>query len=299
MRHSPQQRKWFWFGGILAAVHTILFALVTVLLVISGPEAGMVYYIFVPLDYPFSRLYEFQGFGSPLGLMLIMGGFLWFLYGFLFQSLLSIRGRFGLLRFGSGVLLLGSFSLLPEMFLRSLPRWEENWQRGTAAAEAHDPDKAIRYVSEATRLSPPNNPILDGMWDYLGRLYMDHNDYVLAETAFTNALAAATTKPNSRPVDMLNAYNQLEWVYERAGNVQRRKECLQKAIELNRIVYKGDSTQEAGCWHNLAEIAHEAGDSAEARSLIEHAIALESGLPNRDSWSLNYMNDQLKKWTAN
>ena len=136
------------------------------------------------------------------------------------------------------------------------------------------------------------------MWDYLGRLYMDQNDYSRAEAAFTNALAAATTKPNSRPVDRLNAYNQLAWVYERAGNSQRRKECLQQASELNRIVYEGDSTQEAGCWHDLAEIAHEAGDSEEAQTLLGRAIALESRLPHQDTWSLNHMKDQQKEWTA-
>ena len=33
--------------------------------------------------------------------------------------------------------------LLPEMNLKSLPAWEEHWQRGNEAANAHDLDKAI------------------------------------------------------------------------------------------------------------------------------------------------------------
>ncbi len=139
--------------------------------------------------------------------------------------------------------------------------------------------------------------MLDGMWDYLGRLYMEQRDYDRAGTAFTTALAVATEKPNSRPVDVLNAYNQLAWFYERTNDKERRKESLRKAIEFNRIVYDGDSAQEADCWHSLAEIAHEEGSAAEAQVLIERAIKLKSNLPQQDTWSLNYMRGQLKEWT--
>ena len=298
MPNQNERWKWFLLGGLLAGVHTALFAVVAVLVAASSdPEAGMAYYIFFALDYPVSRLYQLPILASPLSLIPILGGFLWFLYGFVVQSLFFIRRPFGFWRLAVGVFLLSSVCLLPELFLKSLSGWEEHWHRGTAAREANDLPKAIRHVSEAVRVSPKENPILDGMWDYLGRLYMEQNDYDRAGPAFTNALAAATEKPNSRPVDVLNAYNQLAWFYERTNDKQQRKECLRKAIELNRIVYKGDSTQEAGCWHRLAEIAHDEGDAAQAQALIERAIKLESSLPRQHTWSLNYMKDQLKGWT--
>lgn len=297
--HSQTKRwKWFLLGGILAGVHTALFALVAVLVALSSDaEAGMAYYIFYALDYPVSRLYQLPVPISPLSLMVILGGFLWFLYGFVFQSLFSIRRPFGLWRLAVGVLLLCFVCLLPELSLKSLPEWEEHWHRGTAAREANDFPKAIRHCSEAVRASPKENPMLDGMWDYLGRLYMEQRDYDRAGTAFTTALAVATEKPNSRPVDVLNAYNQLAWFYERTNDKERRKESLRKAIEFNRIVYDGDSAQEADCWHSLAEIAHEEGSAAEAQVLIERAIKLKSNLPQQDTWSLNYMRGQLKEWT--
>ena len=289
----------FLLASILAAIHTALFIFIAIAVSLSSDaEAGMAYGLFVPLDYPVSRLYQLPAFASPLIMMPILGGLLWFCYGMVLQCLFSIRRVADLPLLAIGVLFLSLLCLLPEFSLRSFPGWEEHWYRGTAAAEAHDLDKAIWHVSEAIRLSPKDNSILDGMWDYIGRLYMDQKAYDRAGTAFTNALSAAAAKPNARPVDMLNAYNQLAWFYERTDDKQRRKECLRKAIEFNRIVYKGDSTQEANCWHSLAEIAHEAGDSAEAQTMIERAIGLESSLPHQDTWSLNYMKDQLKGWTT-
>ena len=139
---------------------------------------------------------------------------------------------------------------------------------------------------------------MDSMWDYLGSIYLERNDYAHAGAAFTNALAAAIAKPNSRPVDVLNAYNQLAQFYERTKDKQREKDSLRKAVDFNRIVYGGDSQQESNCWYRLAVIAHEDGDSTEAQALIERAIRLHSTLRQQDTWKLNYMKDQLKKWTA-
>src|SRR5882724_6642088 len=103
--------------------------------------------------------------------------------------------------------------------------------------------------------------------------------------------------PNPRS-DTLWAYNELTWLYERTGNTERRKESLLKATEANRILYQGDSTQEADCLESLAEIARAAGDTAEAHALLERAISMEAGLPYPDSFSLNYMKEKLDKWKA-
>src|SRR5204862_1329370 len=124
-------------------------------------------------------------------------------------------------------------------------------------------DTKIWHVAEAVRLAPKEEPSLGAMWDYLGRLYMNNKDYELAEEAFKTSLALVNQGPNPRS-DTLWAYNELTWLYERTGNTERRKESLLKATEANRILYQGDSTQEADCLESLAEIARAAGDTAEA-----------------------------------
>jgi tetratricopeptide (TPR) repeat protein len=246
-------------AAILAAIHTALFAFVTVAVVRSSdPEAVMGYYFFFRLDYPVSRLYQLvestNWWIPPIALMPVLGGLLWFLCGFVLQSLFSIRSVSGLRRFGVGLLLLVFVCALPDIYLASLPRWEKHWLQGTSAREANDLSKAIWHVSEAVRLSPKDNSILDGMWDYLGRIYMEQKDYTHAGEAFARALAAAAAKPNLRPVDLLNAYNELAWFYRNTGDKQREEECLLKAIEFNRLVYGADSVQETNCQLRLAEI---------------------------------------------
>lgn len=299
MLDPPKQWKSFLLGGILAGVHTALFVIVTVAVATSSdPEAVMAYVLFQPLDYPASRLYQFMDGVSAIGLMPFLGGFLWFLYGFVFQTLFTIHRRHSLIRFGVGSLLLVLLCALPDIYLSSLPEWEQHWHRGTAALEAKHSDKAMREVSEAIQVSPRDNSVLDGMWDYLGRIYLEQKDYEQAEKAFRSALAAAEAKPNSRPMDRLNAYNELAMLYRRAGGNEHEKECLRKAIEMNRLVYQGDSEQEADCWYRLAEIAHDQGDSTGARALIERAIKLDSSLPQSDTWTLNHMREQLKSWTS-
>jgi hypothetical protein len=182
MSDPPRSWRWFLFGSILAAVHTVLFAVIAVAVAASpDPEASMAYYVFVSLDYPISRLYQLPVLVSPVVLMPVFGGLLWFLYGFVLQSLFTIRSHSSRWRLAIGTLLLLFVCALPELFLKSLPGWEEQWHRGTAAREAKDLDKAVWHVSEAIRLSPKGNSILDGMWDYLGRLYMEQNDYPHAE----------------------------------------------------------------------------------------------------------------------
>jgi len=250
---AHRRMKWMLLAAILAAIHTALFALVTVAVMMSSdPDAGMGYYIFSRLDYPVSRLYPLLE--SAIALMPVLGGLLWFFCGFVLQSLFSIRGISGLRRFAVGLLLLGLVCTLPDIYLASLPRWEKHWHQGTATREGDDLSKAIWHMSEAVRLSPKDNVILDGMWDYLGRLYMEQKDYAQAGGAFAGALAAAAAKPNSRPVDLLNAYNELAWLYRSTGDKKHEEESLQKAIEFNRIVYGADSVQETNCWRRLAEL---------------------------------------------
>src|SRR5690606_9826530 len=109
------------------------------------------------------------------------------------------------------------------------------------------------------QLAPKDEYLLSGIWDYLGRLYMERKDYDDAERAFLKALDVVESRSTSRPVDFLNCHNQLAWFYERTERPKKREDHLHQAIKYNRLVYEGDSTQEAGCWHRLAEIAYTQG----------------------------------------
>ena len=286
--------KSFLLAGVLAGIHSAIFMLITGAVALSGdPMAGMAFYLFYSLDYPISRLYQLPAYSSPPA-MLIYGGLLWFTYGFIIQSLFSIRRMAGLLQLATGVAFLCYLCLLPEFSLKSMPAWKEQWERGTAASEK-DMETKNWHVAEAVRLAPKDEPSLGGMWDYLGRLYMNNKDYERAEEAFKTSLTFSPQGPNP-PSHTLWVYNNLSWLYERTGDTERRKESLLKAAEWNRILYQGDSTQEASCLHNLAEIARAAGDTAEAHALLERAIEIEARVSPPDSFSLNYMKEQLDKW---
>jgi Tetratricopeptide repeat len=287
--------KWFLLAGILAGIHSAIFMYIAGAVALSGdPMAGMAFYLFYFLDYPISRLYQLPAYSSPPA-MLIFGGLLWFSYGFIIQSLFSIRRMAGLLRLTTGVAFLCFLCLLPEFSLKSMPSWKEQWERGTMASE-EDMDTKIWHVAEAVRLAPKDEPSLTDMWDYLGRLYMNNKDYERAEEAFKTSLIYAPQGPNP-PSQTLWVYNNLAWLYERTGDTERRKEALLKAAEANRILYQGDSTQEAGCLDDLADIARANGDIAEAHALLQRAIAMESRLPQHPGFSsLTYMQEKLDKW---
>ncbi len=284
----------FVLGTIFAGIHTALFLLIALLVAMSeDPEAGMVFYMFYYIDYPFSRLLHF---GSGLEIFVIGGGALWFLYGFAIQALLSIRSIKGLVPLGIAVSGIALMFSLPEISLVSMPEWEEHWQRGTEAREADNLDLAIKHVSKAADMAPADEPMLDGIWDYLGRLYMERDNYEQAETAFLKALAVVSDRQVSRPMDFLNCHNQLFWFYERTKNIDKQKHHLGEAIRYNRMVYEGDSTQEAHCWHGLAEIAYARGDIQDAFGLQTKAIEMESHVQGGTGFSLNYMKEQLEEW---
>lgn len=285
-------------GLVLGGIHSVLFLLVAILVATSSDgEAGMAYYIFFWLDYPISRIFTIASSGSALGSIFILGGLLWFAYGWILQSLILIRTKHGARWLGGAVAFLIGLLLLPELALASLPDWEEQWERGTAAVEAGDLSKGIEHVSRAVELSPKDNQILDGMWDYLGRLHVDAKEYDAAKAAFHAALTTVESR-SSRAIDHLNAHNQLSWFYERIEDHENEEKHLRKAIEYNRLVHEGDSTQEANCWHRLAEIQTNDGRTDEALRLIDMAISMEDGLEHTDDWSLNYMKEQRGDWAA-
>lgn len=285
-------------GLVLAGIHSALFVLIAVLVASSSDgEAGMAYYIFFWLDYPIAQIYTIGLSGSPMGSIFILGGLLWFAYGWILQSLILVRTKHGTRWLGGAVAFLIGIILLPELALTSLSNWEEQWERGTAAVEAGDLQKGIGHISRALELSPQDNQILDGMWDYLGRLHVDTKDYDAAKTAFHAALTVVESR-SSRPVDHLNAHNQLSWFYGRIEEGENEEKHLRKAIEYNRLVYEGDSTQEADCWHRLAEIEMDDGRTEEALRLIDMAINMEDGLEHTHDWSLNYMKEQRSEWAG-
>ncbi len=293
MTAAEKKTRRFLIGLIFLGIHSALFILVAILVAFSSDgEAGMAYYIFFWLDYPIAST------RSALGTIFILGGLLWFAYGWIIQSLILIRSKHGARWLAGSLLFLMGLLLLPELTLRSLPSWEEQWERGTAAAESGDLAEAITHVSNAVELSPPDNPILDGMWDYLGRLQVEAKNYDAAEHSFKAALADVQSRSSSRPIDYLNAHNKLSWFYNRIEDVENEKIHLRKAIDHNRLVYEGDSTQEADCWQRLAEIDFKSGKIREAIRILDKAITMEAGLEHTHEWSLNYMKDQRKEWIA-
>ena len=136
------------------------------------------------------------------------------------------------------------------------------------------------------------------MWDYLGRLQVEVKDYAEAEKSFKSTLVIIQLKPSSRPIDHLNAHNRLSWFYDWVGDIENEKKHLNHAIEYNRLVYEGDSTQEANCWQQLAEIEFTNGDTHEAIRILNEAITMKAGLEHTRKESLNYMKGLRKEWIA-
>ncbi len=198
--------------------------------------------------------------------------------------------------FGAGVLGVALIFMLPEFSLRSMPEWEEHWERGTEASNADNINFAIEHVAKAALLAPKDEYLLSGIWDYLGRLYMDQKNYKKAEKAFIQALSVVTERKEFRPVDFLNCHNQLSWFYQRTNNKIKEEHHLKEVLKYNRLVYETDSVQEAGCWHRLAEIAYERGEIEDAFGLQTKAIEMESHAQRGTDFSLNYMKEQLLKW---
>jgi tetratricopeptide (TPR) repeat protein len=287
----------FFLAGILFGIHTLLIVLAASLVAASSdPETGMVFGVFYWLDYPVSCLYQFFALVLSFPVLTgVLGGVLWFLYGYVLQGLFRLRNKANLPGFLIGLVLLGLLCSSPVLYRKTLPSWQQQWEMGTLAENSQDLDGAIKHVEEAVQLSPKDNDFLYGMWDYLGCLYMQKKDYERAGAAFANALAAA--KNSAR--DTLNVYNQLVWYNKTVADKQREKEFLGKAIEYNRIQHGGDSVQEADCMERLAEIAHEEGSTKEAQAWLEKAIAMDEHLPNNgNTFTLNYMHEELQKWSA-
>jgi len=299
MTAAEKKTRRFLIGLILGGIHSALFILVAILVAFSSDgEAEMLYLIFFFLDYPISRIFTIALTGSELEKIFILGGLLWFAYGLIIESLILIRSRHGARWLAGSLLFLIGLLLLPELALRSLPDWQEQWERGTAAAGSGDLAEAITHVSNAVELSPSDNPILDGMWDYRGHLQVNAKIYDAAEHSFKAALTGVQSRSSSRPIDYLNAHDQLSWFYNRIEDLENEKFHLSKEIEYNRLVYEGDSIQEAGCWQRLAEIDFKSGKFREAIRILDKAITMEAGLEHTSEWSLNYMKDQRKEWIA-
>jgi tetratricopeptide (TPR) repeat protein len=288
---TTKSRGPFRFAFILAAIHLVL-ALIPCLLLLVSPDAGMILLIFRFLDYPLSHYYSLL---PPLSLILLLGTLLWGCYGFMLQSVVDGRRK----HLAASVVAAAVICFLPELGVRTLPGWEAEWRQGTAAREDKDLPEAIRHISRAIELSPPDNPILCGMWDYLGGIYQETKDYPMAEKAFRNALTSIDANPSPKNYDRLNAYNELASFYDLShGDLQLRKEALFRAIDENPKVYGPDSIQEADCWKQLAEIAHDAGHKDEARQQMERAIAIESMQPLNGFSSLDYEKELLQKWST-
>jgi len=163
---------------------------------------------------------------------------------------------------------------------------------------AKDNDLSIYHFRKAAELAPI--PKVD-IWSHLGLLYMVRKDYAEAEKAYKKALTIVTEKSGSRPRDFLSRHNELSGFYRSAGNTERRKHHLEKAIEYNRLFYKRDSVQEGGCWNQLAQIVFKEGNFEAAIKMQIKAINNYEGdllFKKPHLSTLDRMKEQLEKWKA-
>lgn len=175
--------------------------------------------------------------------------------------------------------------------------WEKEWAKAWAIGRGAgtDSEKAIDHIAQAIRLSPKDNEKLGTLWNYRGNLYLDRKAYDHAESAFKAHLALIQAQPDPKPQELLSAYQALDKVYYWAGNNDGRKEALREVVTLNRRIHGGDSAQEAGCWQQLAEIAHSSGNSKEAADMLERAIEMYANVNDKNA-PLDYLKRRLKKW---
>jgi tetratricopeptide (TPR) repeat protein len=177
------------------------------------------------------------------------------------------------------------------------PAWEQNWFRGSiiGTASASGRAKAVRYVSEAIRLSPKDNPELRAMWGYLGGLHLNQEDYKQAEASFKAELALLQAQKNPKPDELAGAYGGLRMVYYRTGNLQGQKECLRKEIEFCRAARGPDSPAENSLWYDLAQVTHDSGDSRQAQALLDRAINMEAARHDPAA-PIGYWKRKLHDW---
>jgi tetratricopeptide (TPR) repeat protein len=263
----------------------------------TDPEAGMAIGIFYYLDYPVFPLFLDQNAILFATSIFISGGFLWFCYGALLQSLIFVRRPGNWLRLAICVLLVAFLWTIPEIRLALKPRWEADWDRAWAIGQGKgtNSDKAVKYVSDAIGCAPDDK--LPMLWDYLGNLYLEQQNYPLAESAYKSLLALAQAQPSPNPKDLLHAYGALNTVYFRSGDIEARKECLHKIIDLSRIVNGGNSLQEANAWQSLATITHNSGDPRAAAEMLSRAITIYTALHDEVE-PYDYLNRTVQKWKS-
>jgi hypothetical protein len=295
---GPPLWKRYFLAGLLALLHCALVIFVMVgVSTSSDPEAWMALAVFDYVDHPVLPLAGPFNLYFFIGGIFIAGGLLWFCYGCVFQSLVFIRRPGNWLRLSVSALLVGLLWMIPAIQLTMKPRWESAWNRAWKIGRGRgtDSDKAIQFVSEAIHYSPKDNKDLPMLWDYLGNLYIDQENYPLAESIFRGRLANTQAQPSPNPKDLLDAYHSLDAIYFKTGNTDGRKECLEKVIELTRVVKGGDSVQEAGAWQSLAKLTHDAGNPRDGAEMLQRAITMYS-TQHVGYVPYDYLNRTVAKW---
>lgn len=283
-------------GAWLAALHTALFFPFFVLIGPPDGESLALFTLFFYLDYPVRDLYAAPSFLSPLWTIPVVGGLYWFYLGGVIQALGLLRRAGGGERVAVRVLLLGCLCLLPGLAWRSLQEWERRWHRGYTAGEDFRHEEAIPYLEWAIRWSPPENPRLGGMWEYLGRMRERAEEFPAAEAAYTRRLEWETSRPAPSPAAVIGAWTDLASCAKLRGDSARRRECLHNAIAHSRAAYGEGADPEAGCLAVLARAAHEEGNAAEARELMERAIRIWDTLSN--PYGADWGRGTLEQWSA-
>ena len=291
-------------GLMLALLHAGLFILLSILVSASRePEAGMAYYLFWVIDAPIAK------YDADLGWILIMGTLWWFCCGFAVQSLFLCRQKGGFLRLAVSLVALGLLFLSPNLRLLGKPSWEQAYIRGTQAANSGDTASGVRHLHEAIRLAGPENEFTISLYSYLGGLCVSLRDYDQAVEAAKTQVALALKRSGQRtewdvgrsdagPHQVMDAYNDLSTACRLAGQTPDEKTALLEAAKWDRIVFGGDSIQEANCWDSIAEITFNEGNRTTAIQLLEKAQAMSAKFEPADSFTMTYINERLTEWKA-
>ncbi len=164
-------------------------------------------------------------------------------------------------------------------------RLEALTQAGWLAAGLSDFARANTALTEAVALSRhlEDDAALASALRLRGTAFIWNGKFEDAEIDLTEALALSRARGDDRALGIvLNALGVL--ANEGSGDNVRARGCYEEALPL--LLKAGDRQRASYCLHNLANIAHDDGESTRAVAQLRHSLALAEQLG--DEWHRAY-----------
>lgn len=137
-------------------------------------------------------------------------------------------------------------------------------------------DRALDLLQESLKnyhkVLQPDHPKITVAANNLGRTYFEAEDYEAANQVLTD-LYQLIEDNSEQKVRMANLNNDLADVYFRKGDLQNAFMHNQKALELQKELFNSESYRLAYSYNKLAEIASAKGQTEEALTYIQQAMA--------------------------